>query len=115
MQSKGQLSQAQADLLSSMSGQNAGGDSQSDTTSQPKAKAPPKPPSALAARARVVIHELQQQLYDAKKKDKFRFDYDKNMMVWKKFGDPDSDRVTALKGRLKQAKANLKWLMEREK
>jgi len=112
LQNTGQLSQSQADLLSSMSGQDASGDSQSDTTSQPKA--PPKPPSDLAARSQVIINELTQQLYEAKKDDKLRYDWDLNMWVFKKFGDPDSDRVTALKARLKQAKEHLAWLMERQ-
>ena len=112
LQNTGQLSQSQADLLSSMSGQDASGDSQSDTTSQPKAH--PKPPSDLAARSQVVINELTQKLYEAKKDDKLRYDWDLNMWVFKKFGDPDSDRVTALKARLKQAKEHLAWLMERQ-
>ena len=112
LQNTGQLSQSQADLLSSMSGQDASGDSQSDTTNQPKA--PPKPPSDLAARSQVVINELTQKLYEAKKDDKLRYDWDLNMWVYKKFGDPDSDRVTALKARLKQAKEHLAWLMERQ-
>lgn len=62
------------------------------------------------ADAEMVVNKLTHQLYDAKQDDKMRYDWEENRWVYKEFGDPDSDRVTALKGRLDSARAYLERL-----
>ena len=127
LQNTGQLTQIQADLLNSMSGQDAGGStSRSDARIAEKAARDAANAgrrgevvdrlTALGpvVRAEANVSELERKLYDAKKDDKLRYDWGLNMWVYKKFGDPDSDLVVSIQGRLDAARAYLERLKAAE-
>jgi len=63
--------------------------------------------------AQASVKRLQDRLFQAKKDDKLRYDSSKNMWVYKKPGDPDSDLVASLKSRLKSAKARVKRMQKK--
>ena len=63
--------------------------------------------------AQAVVKRLEDQLFKAKKEDKLKYDWNTNMWVYKKFGDPDSELVTSLKSRLKSAKARVKRMKKK--
>lgn len=58
--------------------------------------------------AQAAVKRLEDRLFKAKKEDKLKYDWNTNMWVYKKSGDPDSALVTSLKSQLKSAKARVK-------
>jgi hypothetical protein len=55
-----------------------------------------------------LVYSLSRQLREAKENDTQKWDASRNMWVFKKSGDPDSELVQALEARLEAAKAELK-------
>jgi hypothetical protein len=50
--------------------------------------------------AQAAVKRLEDRLFKAKKEDKLKYDWNTNMWVYKKSGDPDSALVTSLKSQL---------------